>query len=115
MRQPVDFLVINASRFGGNAVRHEIIIHSRHIDGTAVSQMSALRKAHSHNGITGLEERKINRKVCLRPTVRLDVCMLCAENFLRAVSRYVFHNVDAGAAAVISLSGEAFGIFVCQN
>ena len=46
-----------------NSVRHDIEVHTRKIDGRAVREMSAVRKAHSHYGVARLEKGKVDRDV----------------------------------------------------
>ena len=98
-----------------NAVGFEIVKNSACVHGGAVGEMSAFGKRHSENGVTGLKERRINGKICLRAGMRLNVGILCAEKLLGSFDCDVFHNINIFTAAVISLSGIAFGVFVGQH
>ena len=77
--------------------------------------MTAVGKAHAENLVAGREQGKINGKICLRAAVRLNICVLRAEKLLCALDSDIFNDVNAFAAAVITLAGIALGIFVCQR
>ena len=79
-----------------------------------MSQVSAFGKTHSHNGIAGFEQCKVYGKICLRSAVRLNVCVFRAKEHFGSVARDVFNYVNASASAVVTLSGKAFGVFVCE-
>ena len=80
-----------------------------------VGQVTALVKAHTHEGVARLKERIEDRKVGLRAGVRLNVRIGAAKEFHRTVSGKVFDHVDIFAAAVVAVTGVAFGVLVGQN
>src|SRR6266851_9192731 len=47
--------------------------------------------------------------------MRLDISMFSTEKLLRAITRQVFYYVRKLAAAVVTLAGIPFGIFVGEN
>ena len=108
-------VVVDASCLCIHAVRNKVEIGTRHVDGRTMRQMAAMREIHAEHGIAGLQQRKIDRHIRLRAAVRLHICMLGTEEPACSVTGYVFHNVDAFAAAVIPLAGVAFRIFIGQN
>ena len=107
-------VVINGFALFGNAVRDDLEIFSRNIDGTAVREVSAVRKIHAQNGIARLQHGKIHACIGVCAAVRLDVGMIAAEQLLDALARQVFHDVHVLTAAVIALAGQTFGIFIGQ-
>ena len=105
-------LHINVFGFGMKLIRDEIVVHTRNVYGASVGEVTAVSKTHSHNGITGLKKGEVHSSVCLRSAVRLNVCVLCSKKLLGTFNSNSFCNVNTGAAAVISLSGVALGIFI---
>ena len=81
----------------------------------AMSEMAAVREIHAENGIAGLQRRDVNRNICLRARMRLNVGMLGAENLLRAIDRQALHAIYVFAAAVISFARIAFRVFIREN
>ena len=80
-----------------------------------MSEVSAVVKAHTHNGVAGLEQRKVYSSVSLCARVGLNVRELSAEQLAGAVDSYLLDNVNALAAAVVALTRITLGVLVCQN
>src|SRR5690348_11979247 len=78
-------------------------------------KMAAGSQVQSHEGVAGLQKRKKDFGVCRRTRMRLDVCELAAKKFCGAFDREPFSDVHELAAAVVTFSRQAFGIFVREN
>ena len=74
--------------------------------------MAAVRKIHTHDGVAGVKEGKIDGKVCLCARMRLYVCMLGAEKLLKTVAGDILNDINAFTAAVIALARISFGILI---
>ena len=74
--------------------------------------MTALTKAHTHDGIARLEHREIHGLVRLRTGMGLHVGMLRAEQLAGTVTRDILGDIDRVAAAVVALGGITLGILV---
>ncbi len=98
-----------------HTVSNKVEVFARHIDGRAVGQVSALGKIHTHNGIAGLNQRKIRRHIRLRARMRLYVGKIRTEQFTGTLDRDIFYDIDALTAAVIALARITLGIFVGQH
>ena len=77
-----------------------------------MGQVTALRKAHAHDGIARLEHREVDGLVRLRAGVGLDVGMLRAEQLAGTVTRDILGDIDRVAAAVVTLRGVSLGVLV---
>src|SRR5215831_21351762 len=78
-------------------------------------KMPASSEVQSHKGVAGLEKREKDFGVCRRTRVRLHVCKLAAKKFCNALNREPFSDVHELAAAIVTFSRQAFGIFVREN
>ena len=105
-------VVVDALVRFGNAVRNDLEVLARNIDGRAVRKVPAVGKVHAQNGIAGGEQGKVDRRVRLRAAVRLHVGVVAAEKLFAALYGEIFHNVYILAAAVIALAGKPFRIFI---
>ena len=74
--------------------------------------MAAGGQIEAHEGIAGLQQRQEHRLVHLAAGIRLHVGEPRAEQFLRALDRQRFRDVDPFAAAVVAGAGIAFRVFV---
>ncbi|MPN15215.1 hypothetical protein SDC9_162544 [bioreactor metagenome] len=98
-----------------HSVGHDIVVETGEIHRAAVGQVAAVGEIHAENGISQVAQCLIDRIVCLRAAVGLNVDMVGAEDLFGAVSRDVLHHVHALAAAVVPFSGVTFGVFIGQN
>lgn len=80
-----------------------------------MGKMAAVVKAHTHNGIAGLKQGKINGRVCLRARMRLHIGVTRAEKFARSFDRDIFNDINILAAAVITLAGQTLGILIGEH
>ena len=110
--EPFQLGVIDALVLFGNAVRHDLKIFARNVDGRTVRQVSAVGKVHAQNGIAGVEQGKIHGGIRLRAAVRLYVGMIAPEQLFATLDREIFHDVDILTAAVIAFAGQTLCIFV---
>src|SRR5512140_3862340 len=74
--------------------------------------MPALRQVESKHCVAGLQECEIDGRVCLGTRMWLNIRVIGTEDLLRAIDGELLDLVDELAAAVIPLSGKAFGILV---
>ena len=76
--------------------------------------MTALVEIHTHYGVARVEHCKIYGCVSLSARVRLNVCVLRAEQLACALTCDFLNYVNTLAAAVVTLSGITLGILVCK-
>ena len=112
--QSFDLVVIDKAGLFVNEIRYDIKIFTAYIDGAAVAEVSAVSEAHAEHGIAGLEQSEEYREVSARAAMRLNVCVLCAEQLFRSFDSQSFCYVDVFATAVISLRRISFRILVGQ-
>jgi len=77
--------------------------------------MASVRQRESHDRLARLEQSEVHGEVGGRSGVRLDVGVLDAEKFFRAVDCEVFYLIDVALALVVAAAGIAFGVFVLQD
>ena len=80
-----------------------------------MSEVSAVGKAHTHNRIIRLQQRKINSCICLRARMRLNIRKLSVKQLFGTFNCNILNDVNVLAAAVITLPRITFCVFVCQN
>ena len=108
-------VIVNSAGLRIDAIRDDIEILTRDIDLGTMGQMSAFIQVHAQDGITRLEQRKVNGDICLSARMRLDICVFSAEQLTGTFSGDFFHDIDAFTAAVISSSGVTFSVFIGQD
>ena len=101
-----------SSESAPHAVRDRVVELPGKTDFRAVGEMAAVRQRHSQHGVAGLEVRHEHRHVRLRARVRLNVGVVGSKKALEAIDREQLGQVDELAAAVVALSGIAFGVLV---
>ena len=72
-------------------------------------------QAHAEDGVTGLQKGEVDGAVGLRASMRLDVGVVGAEQFLGAVDGQLLDHVDVLATAVVALARIAFGVLVGEH
>ena len=85
---------------------------ARHVHGRAVGQVTAGIQVETQEGVAGLQQGQEHGLVHLAAGIGLHVGKVRAEQFLRALDRQRFGDVDELAAAVIAFAGITFGILV---
>src|SRR5882672_562817 len=80
-----------------------------------VSQMAAVRKIHSKNGVPWLQSGHVDGHVGGSAGVCLNVGVLRAEEFLGAINRQLFDFIGVFAAAVIALAGVTLGVLIRED
>ena len=80
-----------------------------------MTQMTALGKIHTHDGIARFQESKIYSQVSACTAVRLNIGIICAKQFFRTFNSQSFYFINVFTAAIITMSGITFCIFVSQN
>ena len=98
-----------------HAVRHNVEVFSGHIYRAAVCQMSAVIQIHTHNGISRIQDGKLNRHVGLCTGVGLYIGIITAKQLLRTFNGKVLNLVHTFTSAVISFGRIAFRILVGKH
>ena len=98
-----------------HAIGNHVEPFARHVDRRAVGQVATRVEIQPHEGIAGFQQRQEHRLVHLRARIGLNIGEFTAEQFLGALDRQGFGDVDELAAAVIAFAGIALGIFVGQH
>ena len=96
-------------------VGHNVKISSGKVYGASMGQMSAVIQVHTHNRVSGLQHRELNRHVGLSAGMGLHVDVLASEKFPGPLSGQIFRLVHALASAVIALAGISLRVLVGQN
>ena len=111
----LQLVVINRFRFTRNAIVKDFVAETGKVQRVPVRQMSAVRQTHPQNRVAVLNRREIDRHVRLRTAVRLDVCMIGAKQFFRAIDSGLLDDIAPFAAAIVALAGIAFGVLVREH
>ncbi|MCY1434441.1 hypothetical protein D9M71_505020 [compost metagenome] len=111
--QALDLVVVDQA-VGVDAVLHRVVQLAGRTDLGAVGQVAAMGQAHAQQGVTGLQQREIDRSVGLGTGVRLDIGVTCTEQLLGAVDGQLLDHIDVLATAVVALARVAFGVLVGQ-
>jgi hypothetical protein len=106
---------VDALVFLAHAVGHDLEEEAREVQGMPVAQVTAMRKIHPHDGVARLQAGHEHRHVGLGARVRLDVCVIAAEELLRPVAGEVLGHIGELAAAVVALPGIPLGVLVGEN
>ena len=106
----VDAMVVAA-----HAVGHRLEPLARHVDRRAVAEMAAGGEVEAEERVAGLHQREERRDIGGCAGMRLHIGKARAEQFLDALDRQRFGDVDELAAAVIAPARQPFGIFVGQH
>ena len=93
-------------------VGDNIVIGTGNIGGTSMSEVAALIEVHSHQGISGFEDRELYGEVGGGAGMGLYICISAAEKLLCALDSNGLDDIDDLAAAIIPFAGIAFCIFV---
>ena len=109
---PFRLVIVDGLRVPVHAVGHYVEVLARNIDGRAVRKVPAVGEIHAHYGVAGREHCKEHCKVCAGARVGLHVAVLAAEELLYAAAGEVFGDIDKLTAAVVAMTGIAFGIFI---
>ena len=80
----------------------------------AVGQVATVCQGQAHDGVAGVQQCVHDGVVRLRTGVRLDVGVLCAEEFLHAGNSEGLNDVDEFAAAVVAAAGVTLSVLVGQ-
>ena len=110
-----ELVVINPLVVLAHAVVDDLEKFAGEIRLVAVGQMPAVAQIHREHLVAGLEHGEINGHVRLAAGMRLDVGVLRAEQFFRAVNRQLLDDVNVFAAAIPAFFGIALGVFVREH
>ena len=92
-----------------------MVILTGNICGAAVGQVTAVGQAHTHHGIPRLEQRQLYGSIGLGTGVGLHIGKLRTKQILRPLNAKALNLINVLAAAVVTLTREAFCILVGQN
>ena len=107
-------LIVDGLGLGVNTVEMRLKIFSGQRRLAAMRQMSAVGEVHAEDPVARLQQRRIHGHIRLRAGVRLNVCMVRAEQPRHALDRQTLDLIDVLAAAVVARAGIALGVFVRQ-
>ncbi|CUH43720.1 hypothetical protein RUM4293_02615 [Ruegeria atlantica] len=110
--QRLDLIIVQHVVFFADAILHRIEPLARLVGARAVGQVTACVQAHAQNGVAGLDQCLEHALVGLRARVRLHVGKAAAKQLFGAVDGQVLGDVHVLAAAIVTPSGIAFGVFV---
>ncbi|MCY1438595.1 hypothetical protein D9M71_548010 [compost metagenome] len=79
-----------------------------------MGQVAAVGQAHAEDGVAGIQQRQVDRRVGRGAGVRLDVGVVGAEQLLGAIDGQLLDLVDVLAAAVVALGRITLGVLVGQ-
>jgi len=102
--------LVRVEAIGRNPVQLTRQVHRR-----PVGQVPAVGQRHAQNGVTGLQESRVDRLVGLGTRMGLHVGVFGAEQRLAAVDGELLGDVDVLAAAVVALARIALGVLVGQH
>ena len=89
----LQLVVVDRFGFARDAIVRDFVTDAGKVHRMAVRQMPAVRKVHAENLVAVLNRRQVNGHVRLRAAVRLDVRMIGAEQFLRAIDGRLLDDV----------------------
>ena len=107
--------VVDGHRLARHAVVGDRVEAAAEVDLQPVREVAAVVEPEREDLVAGLENCGVHRHVRLRAGVRLDVCVLGAEQLLRTIDRKLLDLVDDLAAAVVALAGVALGVLVRRH
>src|SRR5256885_4987016 len=110
-----DFVVVDALVFLAHAIGDEFVHTAAEIERVAVGEMAAVGEIHAEHGVAGLEGGHVDGYVGGGAGMGLYVGVLGAKEFLGAVNGELLDFVGVLAAAVVALSGVAFGVLVGED
>jgi hypothetical protein len=111
----LDLVVVDGLGLRIEPVRDDVEPLAGEVDRRAVGQMSAMREAHAQYRVPRRQQGEVRRQVGLRPSVRLHIGVVGAEELPGPVARDVLDDVDLLATAVVALAGQAFSVLVGEN
>ena len=110
-----DLIVIDPAGFTFDAIGDDVKKFPGKVDRRTVRKMTAVRQVHPENRIARLTFSEIDRHVRLRTGMGLHIGMIGAKERLGTVDRQVLGDIDNVTAAVITLAGVAFCVFIGQH
>ena len=113
LRHIPNLVIIDQAGLVIDIIRNNIIVLTGNISRTAVRQMAAVCKAHTHQRIAGLQERQFHSHIGLSTGMGLHIGKLRAKQFLCALDTQSFDLIHIITAAVIALTGQTFRILIC--
>ena len=110
-----DLVVVDLVIVFTHAVGHGIIEGSREVQFHAVSQVTAVCEVHGEEGVAWFQHGEVDGHVGLRTGVGLDVGVFGSEEAAGAIAGEVFDDVNVFASAIVTATGESFGVFVRED
>ena len=84
------------------------------VHGASVREVAAVVEVHTHEFVAGIEHRHEHRHVGLRSRMGLHIGVFCTEKLFKTVLGEGLGLINNLAAAIVTVAGIAFGIFVGQ-
>ncbi len=113
--EPLGLVVVDPARLPVHAVAEGPEELSGDVHRRPVGQVSPMPEVHAEDDVTGLEHGHEHGEVRVHPGMGLDVGVLCSEEGPGPLDGEAFHHVDEPAAAMVPLSGVAFGVLVGEH
>ena len=108
-------VVIDGLGVAAHVIKRGAIELAAEAQSMTVREVTAVRKIEAENGVTRRENSRVGRSVGLRAGVRLHVDVLAAEELAGAIAGQILHDVGILAAAVVTASRIALGIFIGED
>ena len=113
--EPFRLIVVDLLGLGVQPVLDCLVNPAGDVDARAMGQVAAVRQAHPHDGVAGIDQGEVDGPVGLRAGMRLDIGETGAEELLGAIDRELLHHVHVLAAPVITLAGITLRVLVGQD
>ena len=94
------------------AIGHHLEPFARHVERHAMGEVATLGQRQAHDGVAWIQKRQKDRRVGLRPRMRLHVGRLAAIELLEPIDGELLHHIHMLAATVVTLAWVALGILV---
>ena len=112
---PLQLVIVNIPSLLVHAVGHNIVVFTREIHRTAMSQMSAVIQIHTQNRVPGLAQSHIHCIVGLSSRVGLHIGEFGPIELTGTLNGQGFHHVHTLTAAIIALAGVPFRVLIGQH
>ena len=110
--QITDFIIIDQAGCMVHIIGHHVKIFAGNIGGTTVGQMTTVCQTHTHHAVTGLQQCQLHSHIGLSAGVGLYVGKFGTKQFLGTFNAKAFQLIHEVTAAVVTLAGKTFRVFV---
>jgi len=112
---PFGLVIVDPARLPVHAVAEGPEELSGDVHRRSVGKVPPVPEVHAEDDVTGFEHGHEHGEVRVHPGMGLDVGVLRSEEAFGPFDGEAFHHVDEPAAAVVPLSGVAFGVLVGEH